>query len=141
MSLKDVMVADTTIFLNTDEFADIVAYNGVDIKVVVEPAETQQRGNEYSNEGTADRAYIWVSATDVPEPKPLDTINNWRQWRPDATALGDTSMVIGGEADTAGGVYVLIMGGVTWQVANVVESDGAMHKLLCVGNSSPWPGR
>lgn len=104
MSLKDVMAADASaVFLSIYEFADTITYNGSSILAVPEIGESNKKGNEYSDEGSASRAEFSVSAADVPTPD-----------------AGD----------------IIVHNSRTWTVARVLESDDAMHRLLCTSDHS-----
>ena len=69
------MVADVATFLNTDENADLVYYNAATapIAAVVDLGEDAGKGNAFSSQGQAARAFIFVSAADVPTPSVGDT--------------------------------------------------------------------
>lgn len=82
MSLKNQIIADTAIYLNTDEFAEKITYNGTEITAVFELGETNTRGNQFSSDGQSDIASVWVSETDVPSPVNDDeVINKGKTWR------------------------------------------------------------
>ena len=68
MSLKDQMLGDISNFLNANEFAEEITYNGTEITAVVEIGETDTKGNTFSNDGRSDIASVWVAETDVPNP-------------------------------------------------------------------------
>lgn len=75
MSLKTQMTADiSAVFFSIDEFAESVTYNGSTIIAVPELGETNRKGNEFSSDGSADRATFHVKATDVPSPAAGDEI-------------------------------------------------------------------
>lgn len=74
MTHKAQMAIDTQQFLNTDEFAETVSYNGDAIAAVVERGKTRESGNTFTSEGEADRAMVWVKATDVASPVIGDVI-------------------------------------------------------------------
>jgi hypothetical protein len=70
MTLKDLMTADVAaVFLNGDEMAETVTYNGTSITAVVERGETWAKGNYLVAEGQTDRAILWVAELDISEPK------------------------------------------------------------------------
>ena len=108
MSLKEQMAADVSaVFFNTDEFAETVTYNGASIVAIPEIGESNKKGNEFSGDGSADRAEFCVKATDIADPVPGD---------------------------------VIVHNSKSWIVVRVLESDNAMHRLLCTGSQSaiPW---
>jgi len=94
MSLKTQMTADiSAVFLSTDEFAEIVTYNGTSITAVPEIGESNQKGNEFSSEGSADRATFHVSAVDVSAPVAGDTIVcNGKTWTVARVLASDAAM-------------------------------------------------
>lgn len=104
MTLKDQMNDDVSVFLNTEEFAKTVTYNGAEIKAVVVLEVDRDKGNTFSNRGQSARAVISVACADVVSPQQGDRI------------IGDYD----------------------WQVARILETDEAMHKLECIANESPF---
>lgn len=74
MTLKDQMFKDNAIFLNLDEFGEVVEYNGQQIIAVIETGPDMEKGNIITSEGTSSRAEAWVSVQDVSSPQPGDTI-------------------------------------------------------------------
>lgn len=101
------MAADVPTFLNSDEFADDVVYNGCSIPAIAEIGPDAQAGNAFTgggaSDGQADRATFWVRVADVSEP-----------------AQGDTIVHLGA----------------TWTVARVLESGGGMHRLECTSREA-----
>jgi hypothetical protein len=107
-SLKQQMAADVSaVFFNILEFADSATYNGATITVVPQIGESNVKGNEFSNDGSADRAEFFIKVSDVALPVPGDVIAH---------------------------------AGKTWTVVRVLESDDAMHRVLCTAGQSaiPW---
>ena len=75
MTLKDVMESDIDdVFLNPDEFAEEIQYNGHTILAIPEFGDTNEKGNTFSSEGSADRAFFSVSSNLVPDPLSGDEI-------------------------------------------------------------------
>lgn len=81
-NLKNQMAADVAaIFLNPDEFAEEIQYNGHTILAIPEFGDTNEKGNTFSSEGSADRAFFSVSSTVVPDPLSGDEIiHNGKAW-------------------------------------------------------------
>jgi hypothetical protein len=78
------MLADRSIFLNTNELAEEVTYNGAPIIAVLERGQTLANGNIVSEgDGTSDRAVILVSESDVSNPSSRDTFTDasGKVWR------------------------------------------------------------
>ena len=75
MTHKSQMEADVAVFLNTDENADDVYYNAAiaPIAAVVELGEDPGNGNAFGGQGQAAKAFIFVSAADVPTPRVGDS--------------------------------------------------------------------
>lgn len=108
MSLKTQMAADlSAVFFNTSEFAETVTYNDTSITAIPEIGESNQKGNEFSTDGSADRAEFFIMVADIADPVPGDVIVHYSK---------------------------------TWTVVRVLESDSAMHRVLCTGSQSaiPW---
>jgi len=74
MSLKAQIQSDVSIFLNTDEMAEIVLYNGAQISAIVDYGEDMGAGNAFSSDGQAAKARVYVAAADVQDPQQGDTI-------------------------------------------------------------------
>lgn len=75
MTLKDTIKDDVeNIFLNTEEFAELISYNGHEIKAVPNFNETNEKGNSFSSDCFSDKAFFLVSENDVPEPVAGDVI-------------------------------------------------------------------
>jgi len=75
MSLKTQMAADiSAVFFNASEFAETVTYNGTSITAIPEIGESNQKGNEYSSDGSSDRAEFCVKVANVADPVPGDVI-------------------------------------------------------------------
>lgn len=49
-------------------------YNGTSITAIPMIGESNQKGNEFSGDGSADRAEFSIKATDVADPVPGDVI-------------------------------------------------------------------
>lgn len=82
MTLKDQMIEDVSIFLNSDEFAEQINYNGADIIGVFIRGRELQSGNTFVSDGSADRASVWVAEADVPNPQQNDTvIRKGKHWQ------------------------------------------------------------
>jgi hypothetical protein len=95
MTHKSQMVADVATFLNTDENADLVYYNAATapIAAVVEFGEDAGKGNAFSSQGSAARAFIFVSAANVPTPAVGDRfVFGTTTWRMDRMAESDGIM-------------------------------------------------
>jgi len=92
MSHKTQMAADVKTFLNTDENADLIYYNGATagIAAVVDIGE-DIKGNEFSASGAASTMIINVACTAIPSPAiGVAVIHNSRTWRT-AKLLGSDS--------------------------------------------------
>lgn len=76
MTLKEQMVTDVAIFLNINEHAEEITYNGMNIIAIVDRGENMGRGNTFGSnrEGQAARAEIWVAEKDIPKPKAQDEV-------------------------------------------------------------------
>ena len=68
MTLKDQMTSDLPVFLNTDEFATTVSYNGTDITAMVEVVVIDR----IENDGIV--AELTVKVSDVADPSYRDTV-------------------------------------------------------------------
>jgi len=81
MGLREQIASDVNLVLfNTAELAEEVTYyKGYEktestITVVPEIGEDNARGNTFTNEGNAARAYFWIKASDVAWPEAPDEI-------------------------------------------------------------------
>ena len=70
MTLKTQMTSDLATFFNTDEFADMVSYNGSDIDGVVDFGEDL---NEQTDSLKA-MATLYIKKSDVVDPDYRDTV-------------------------------------------------------------------
>lgn len=70
MTHKLQMAADVVSFLNVNEFADSIYYNGATaaISAVVEIGEDAANGNTFTSAGSAARCIVNVAATAIPSP-------------------------------------------------------------------------
>jgi len=94
MSLKTQIIADTQIFLNTDEFAEQIIYNGASITAIIEIGETNTKGNSYSSDGHSDQGFAEISVIDIPNPQEGDDIicENGKHWRVARIVESDIAM-------------------------------------------------
>lgn len=110
MSLKEQLADDTALFLNSDEMAETVTYDGSAILAVVDRGTLTRdgiEGNEIATtDGTSVRAEIFVAVEDVPSPQRGDRI--------------------------------LDSSGTSWCVMYANESDAGLHALVCVADENPW---
>lgn len=104
MTFKEQIAKDADVFLNDEELAEEVRYNDTPIKAVFERGQALAPGNTFVSDGEAARAELHVSADDVAEPGPPDTVE---------------------------------AGGITWQVARILESDGVLHRLELIADERP----
>jgi len=105
------MIADVDMFLNTDEFAEMVTYSGTgqQVKAVIDRRETMDSGNTFVHGGFSDWAAISVSKAELPDPQPGEVF-----------------------ADESG---------TSWEIARKVRDDPAMVTLECIANERPSLGR
>lgn len=101
---KDQMIADSLVFLNTEEFGELVNYSGgsCPIQAVVERGETMDKGNTFATDGYSDRALITVKKSDVPG------------WQQGETFTDDS--------------------GTEWEIARRVEESPATITFECISN-------
>lgn len=101
---KDQMIADSLVFLDTNEFAETVTYSGTaqEIAAVIERGQTMDQGNAFATDGYSDRAIITVKINDV---------SNWQQ--------GDTF------TDESG---------IEWEIARRLEENLALITFECISN-------
>jgi len=64
MTLKESMVNDISLFLNNEEFAEAITYNGVEITAVFE-LQQDRNDNDFALSGQAAIADVYVSKNDV----------------------------------------------------------------------------
>lgn len=120
MSLKSQIIQDSTnVFLNTEEFADIINYNGAVIKSVIEIGADRAKGNDFSSNGSSARAIFWVAAVDIECPTP-----------------GDMIRII--EMDFLSPTLTVDISVINWSVAKILESGGGMHALECTSSESVY---
>lgn len=74
MTLRDQLIADNAIFLNADEFAEGITYNGKPILAVVAIGDSALRGDTFEKQGLVAVGTVNVSTLDVPEPETGDSI-------------------------------------------------------------------
>lgn len=78
MNFKEHLASDMDVFLNTDECAETVVYNGVGIRGVFDPG----LGPSRATEAVEDLARLWVSRQDVENPSYRDVVvigaDSWR---------------------------------------------------------------
>lgn len=72
MSLSDLQEFDSELMFT--DFGVSVTYNGKSITAVVEYGDNRAAGNTVSSDGQAARATLWIKASDVSEPVPLDKV-------------------------------------------------------------------
>jgi len=68
------MRADLAIFFNPEELGEKIIYNGVEITAIPDMGESNAKGNTFTNDGSADRAFFEVTIDDVPSPSAGDEI-------------------------------------------------------------------
>lgn len=141
MGFRETLEADTSVFLNADEFADTVSYNGADITAIIEIGATNSPGVGFSSEGESDKGFLWVKASSIEWPKPGDAVTNWRSGALESRTIGDDATVLAEDAANAGEVLVDLFGGATWHVVRIAESDGHMHRLEITSNVNPFARR
>jgi hypothetical protein len=73
MTLKESMASDVSVFLNSDEFADTITYNGTEITAVFE-LQQDRNDNEFTLSGQAAIADVYVSKEDVATVSRTDKI-------------------------------------------------------------------
>ena len=77
MTLKDQIAADVqTVFLNTDEFAEKIIYNGKSIAGLVFRGDAPGKGNVLTTDGQSDQCILRVAIDDVPSPKVGDRVTD-----------------------------------------------------------------
>lgn len=81
MNLQDLMVQDVEALLNTDEFAEVVIYNGSNLTVVFSQTADEEKGNTFASSGSSDRARVWMSAEAVTPASGDEFIRNGVTWR------------------------------------------------------------
>ncbi|MDF2631429.1 MAG: hypothetical protein K0Q85_25 [Caproiciproducens sp.] len=74
MSVKDAMAEDMAIFLNEEEFAEEIEYNGEKIMAIPDIGRSNEKGNTFTSDGATDRACFEISADDVLNPQTGDQI-------------------------------------------------------------------
>lgn len=68
MKFKDLVKNDNQkVFFNEDEFADKIVYNSVEMLGVYELQQTNQKGNGFDTQGSADSSYFWITLDRVPK--------------------------------------------------------------------------
>lgn len=91
MNFKDQMAADMAVFMNTDEFADTVVYNGVEIPAVFDYGSMPDRDSRGGS--IADTGTLFVSKEYVIQPVYRDeVIAEGRSWRVSNVIAGDSVM-------------------------------------------------
>lgn len=141
MGFRETLEADASVFLNADEFADVVDYNGVSITAIIEIGATNSPGVGFSSEGESDKGYLWVKASSIDYPRPGDRVTNWRSGAVESRTIGDDATELADESANAGEVLVDLFGGATWQVVRIAESDGYMHRIEITSNVNPFARR
>jgi hypothetical protein len=74
MTIKEQILADNAIFLDTDAFAEQITYNGTPITAVVALGDSSLRGDTFERKGRSAVGMIQVSVLDVPKPNTGDVI-------------------------------------------------------------------
>jgi hypothetical protein len=72
MSLSELQEFDSELMFT--DFGASVTYEGESITAVVEYGDNRAAGNTVSSDGQAARATLWIKASDVSEPVPLDKV-------------------------------------------------------------------
>ena len=72
MNFKDVLKEDNDIFLNANEFAETILYNGIERTARFELAEQNKKGNSFDTDGYSDVQYFYVQLDK--KPKIMDEI-------------------------------------------------------------------
>jgi len=72
MSIAGLQEFDSTVMFT--DFGSTVTYNGKTITAVVEYGDNRAAGNTVSSDGQAARATLWIKASDVSEPVPMDKV-------------------------------------------------------------------
>ena len=93
MSIKDQIIADNTIFLNSDDFAELITYNDVKISAVIEIGDSSIEGNTFDHRGRSSVGTIEVSIIDIPVPVAGDqVVINSVDWRVARIIESDSAM-------------------------------------------------
>ena len=107
----------TNVFLNPNELADIIDYNGKVISAVIEIGEDQAKGNEFSSKGSSARAIFWINIIDVKCPIPGDIIR-----------IVETAFMVPN--------FTIDISDIDWSIAKILQSSGGMHEIECTANES-----
>ncbi len=83
MSLKDIMADDVDdIFFDENENAEPITYDGTPMLAIPNIGAYPERGNEYSQEGSAARATFEIKAALVPDPRPgAEIVHSGKAWQ------------------------------------------------------------
>jgi len=118
MNFKSQIMQDVSnIFLNQNEFADTINYNGNIIESVIEIGEDPTKGNEFSSHGSSARAVFWIAIVDVRRPVVGDVIR-----------IVETAFVLPN--------FTIDISEIDWSVVKLLESSGGMHKVECTAYES-----
>jgi len=114
---SQIMLDVTNIFFNLNEFADVINYNGKEIKSVIEIGEDPAKGNEFNSHGSSARAVFWIAIIDVKRPLMGDVIR-----------IVETTFVLPN--------FTIDISEIDWSVVKLLESCGGMHKVECTAYES-----
>ena len=103
MSIKDQIIADNTIFLDINAFAEQITYNGVQITADVFIGDSAISGDTFQKKGRSAIGTISISRIDVPNPSEGDAVvYDSTKWTVTRTLKSDFAMhklqIISGES-------------------------------------------